>query len=180
MELRLTGKNIEITDSVRNYVESKLGRLLRHFPNLDEVEVEIDAESTKSRQDRYVAQMTINSKGTILRGEERAPDIMTAVDKVADIMDRQINRYKGRLYDRGRGAAPVREAAPIESSELEAGRLVRRKQFQVKAMSPGEAAEQMELLGHNFYFFLNSTSGKYNVLYRRRDGDYGLIEPDMA
>ena len=179
MELRVSGKHTEITDSVHSYVEKKLGKIGRHFPNLTEVEVEIGTESTRSRQHRYVVQMTVNSKGTLLRGEERAPDVFAAINKVAGVMDRQIQRYKGRLYEKGKGFSPVRESIPAESGESEPGRVVRTKRFQVKSMPPEEAAEQMEFLGHNFYFFLNSTTGEFNVLYRRRDGDYGLIEPEM-
>ena len=185
MQLQVSGKHIEITDSVRKYVERKLGRLARHLPDVVRAEVEVTSESTRSPGHRYAVQVTLNCKGTLLRGEERASDLFTAINKVADIMNRQVERYKGRLYRKNRGLSPAKtvagQTAPEGSTEVEAReRIVRVKRFPIKPMPPQEAAEEMELLGHDFYFFLNSDTNELNVLYRRRDGDYGLIEPELG
>ena len=126
-------------------------------------------------------QLTVDSSGTLLRSEERGGDLFTAIDKVAEIMDRQIKRYKGKLYDKGRGGSLVRsefggeaEVAPPLS------KVVKVKRFAVKPMSLAEAIDQMELLGHDFFLFFNAESERLNLLYRRKNGNYGLIEPQPA
>ena len=180
MELVIKGKNTEISEQVRQYIDRKLGRLDRHLHTIAEAEVAIAREMTKSRQDRYVVQVTRNSKGTIIRGEERGIDLFAAIDSVTDVLNRQIERYKGRRYNKGRGTSPSKAELPMATEIEQPGRVVRVKRFMVKPMDPEEAVEQMELLGHDFFLFFNSASGQFNVLYRRKDGDYGLIEPEMA
>ena len=182
MELRVTSKNMEISDGERQYLEKKLGRLAHHLPNISESTVEITREKTKEPQGRYVVQVTINSKGTLLRGEVRAPVLAAAIDNVADVLDRQIERFKGRRYEKGRREGEryeeaIREAAgEVEDTE----RLVKTKRFNVKPMSVDEAIEQMELLGHEFFLFVNPDGNRVNVIYRRRDGNYGLIQPELG
>lgn len=179
MELIITGKNMEISDRVHEYVEKKAGRLDRYLRGIDEASLELTRESAKSTEDRHIAQLTVRVKGTILRAEERAADVFTAFDAVMDKMYRQIIRYKTRR--RGRGRAREEELQPpIEEYEEEAPRqIVRTKRFVVLPMDDEEAAEQMELLGHDFFLFLNASTGDLNVIYRRWDGNYGLIEPDV-
>jgi len=180
MELVIKGKNTEISERVKQYIERKLGRLDRHLNTVSEAEVAIAKEMTKLREDRYVVQVTLNAKGTLIRGEERGGDLFAAVDSVADALNRQIERYKGRLYNKGRGTSPLKaEPSPAPEAD-QSGSVVRVKRYPVKPMDADEAVEQMELLGHDFFFFFNSASGQYNVLYRRKDGDYGLIEPELA
>jgi putative sigma-54 modulation protein len=182
MELQITGKNTKVSAPVRRLLERKIGNLARHLPNITEAEVELSTETTRSQKHRYVVQVTLNSDGTFLRGEEKAADIYTAVNSVVAVMDRQIERYKGRLYHKGRGVSPTR-SEPLPSAEMEAatpaGKPVRTKRFDVKPMSLDEAAEQMELLDHDFFFFLNAATGQFNVLYRRSNEEYGLIEPQV-
>lgn len=180
MELQVTGKNVEISQEVHLYLEKKLGKLARHLPDITESKVEIAREKAKEPQNRYVVQVTLNSRGTLLRGEVRGKVLATAIDEVANILDRQIERYKGRLYSRSRkGAATARtEAPPIPEEKL--GRVVKEKRFIVKPMAVEEAIEQMELLGHDFFLFLPPDSGQFNVIYRRQDGDYGLISPETG
>lgn len=178
MELQITGKNIQLAPEVRRYIERKLGKLNRHLPNITKSEVEISEEKTKSRQQHFVVQMTIDSKGTLLRGEERGGDLFTAIDRVAEIMDRQIEHYKGKLYDKGRGSSLVRSELSEEAPP--SPKVVKVKRFAVKPMSVDEAIEQMELLGHDFFLFFNATSEQLNVVYRRKDGNYGLIEPELG
>jgi len=179
MELQIAGKGVEVTTAVREYAERKLGRLVRHLPNIVDLRVEITAEPTKSPLQRFTVQVTADSSGTLLRGEERGEDIYTAVDRVAAIMDRQIEHFKGRRYHKGRGNS-VAKAAIETDTEPEPRRVVKVKRFAVKPMSVEEAIDQMELLGHDFYLFFNASSEELNLLYRRKDNDYGLIEPELG
>jgi len=181
MELQITGKNIKLMPTVRHYIERKLGKLSRHLLNIRESKVEVSEEKTKSPQQRFVVQVTIDSGGILLRGEERGENLFAAIDKVASIMDRQIEHYKGKLYDKGRGSSLARsEFSPeIETAEP-AQKVTKIKRFTVKPMSVAEAIDQMELLGHNFFLFLNAATEELNLLYRRKDGNYGLIEPELG
>ena len=177
MELQITGKNIELAPTVRQFIEQKLGKLERHLPNITDFKVEISEEKTKSPQQHFVVQVTLDSNGTLLRGVERGEDLLKAVGKVAAVMNRQIEHYKGKLYEKGRGSSLARS----EFKEEEAPRkVVKVKRFAVKPMSVAEAIDQMELLGHDFFLFFNADSEELNLLYRRQDGDYGLIEPELG
>ena len=177
MEWQITGRGVEITEAVRHYVQGKIGRLGRHLPNITESKVEIARERTRAPQHRFVAQVTIDTGGTVLRGEERGEELYPTIDRVADIMDRQIERYKGKLYEKGRGTSLNKTEFASEETERP-GRVVKVKRFTVKPMSVDEAIEQMEFLGHDFLLFLDADNEKLNLLYRRRDADYGLIEPE--
>ncbi|GAG22527.1 unnamed protein product, partial [marine sediment metagenome] len=167
MELVIKGKNTEISEKVRQYIDRKFSRLDRHLNTITEAEVAIATEMTKSRQDRYVVQVTLSSKGSLIRGEERGVDLFAAIDSVSDVLDRQIERYKGRLHNKGRGSSPLKAELPLTAEAEQRGRVVKVKRFTVKPMDAEEAVEQMELLGHDFFLFLNSGSGQFNVLYRR-------------
>lgn len=177
MELKITAKNMELTATVRQLIEDKLGKLGRHLPDIREYKVEIARDKTKATKEHFVVQITIDSHGTLLRGVERGEDLPAAIKKAASVIDRQIERYKGKLYEKGRGTSPKDE---MEEEPLPVGRVVKVKRFDVKPMSAAEAIDQMELLGHDFFLFFNSESEELNLLYRRRDGDYGLIEPEMG
>jgi putative sigma-54 modulation protein len=181
MEWQINGKNMEVSEEMRKYVEQRLGKLGRHLPSILLFKVEISKEGTRSPQHRYIVQVTLDNRGTLLRSEARAEDLYTAIDTVADVLDRRIERYKGKFYYRGRGISP-RKSAPSTTAVEESvppGKVVRVKRFAVKPMSVEEATEQMELLGHDFFIFWDTTEDKSNVLYRRRDGDYGLIVPEL-
>jgi putative sigma-54 modulation protein len=183
MELQIFSKNMEIPPDVRDYVQKKIGKLTHYLPNITEAKVEIHEQNTKSPQHRYTAQVTLNSKGVILRGEEKGERVRIAVDAVVEVLERQIERYKGKLYDKGRGLSPARqpeEDTVVEKEPTDLPRVVRLKRFTVKPMSVTEASEQMELLGHSFFLFVNSDNDRLCLLYRRHDGNYGLIEPDLA
>jgi len=182
MELRITGKNVEISSEVRQYIERKLGKLSRHLRNIMESKVEISEQKTKSPQQHFVVQATIDSNGTLLRSQERGASLFAAIDKVAEVMDRQIERYKGKLYEKGRGSSLARGGLSEEGVEEEetVGKVVKIKQFVVKPMSMDEAVEQMELLDHDFFLFFDADEERLNLLYRRRDGDYGLIKPELG
>ena len=180
MELQITGKNIELSPPVRSYIERKLSKLSRHLPNIIESVVEITEEKTKSPRQHFVVQVTVNSNGTLLRGEERGEDLFTAVDKVVAVMNRQIEHYKGKLYKKGRGSSFARGEF---SQEVETApppkRVIKVKRFAIKPMSVDEAIDQMELLGHDFFLFFNADTEELNLLYRRKDGNYGLITPEL-
>ena len=181
MELLITSKNTELSPEVRRYVERKLGKLNRHLPNIIESKVEIFEEKTRSPQQRFVVQVTVDSSGTLLRGEERGEDLFTAIDKVAAIMERQAERFKGKLYKKGRGSSLARDGFNEEIEPMSPPRkVVKVKQFVIKPMSVEEAIEQMELLSHNFFLFFNADSEKLNLVYQRKDGNYGLIEPELG
>jgi putative sigma-54 modulation protein len=187
IEVEISGRNMEVTDRINDYVTKKISRLDRFLPGIDEARVDLAyVKSARSASDRQVAQITVRGKGYILRSEERADDIFAAVDAALEKMQRRIERYKGKHY-RGRGdgksAAEVAPQPVVEEEEsAELGPvIVRRKRFPLSPMDEYEAMEQMILLGHeNFFIFYNANTNAINVLYRRRDGNYGLIEPEIA
>jgi len=185
MELFIKGKNVEVTDRLRDYVEKKVGKLDRYLPSISEAWVELSTEGAKAAQDRQVCQVTVRSNGTILRAEERSDDMFTSIDTVLNKMYRQIARYKGKRKNRWRGTSAAPEPLPVdleeeyEYEEEEASRIVRFKRFAMIPMHPDEAVEQMELLGHDFFVFYNADEGQINVLYRRKDGDYGVLQPEL-
>jgi putative sigma-54 modulation protein len=185
MELVIKGKNMEVEKAAQEYIKSKLNRLERHLPDITEVKVELVQEMTKSAENRFVAQVTINSHGTLLRGEERASNVYAAIDTVVDVLNRQIERFKDKLYRSRRRITPFRreeatEELQEEKIEERESRIVRVKRFPVKPMTPDEAVDQMELLSHDFFIFFNPESDRFAVIYRRGDGNYGLIEPELA
>lgn len=182
MELTIKGRNVEVTDRLRDYVHNKIGRLDRYLPTISEAWVDLSVEGTKAAQDRQVCQVTVRSNGTILRAEERSDDMFNAIDTVLDKMYRQIARYKGKRQNRWRGAGVAIEPLPegFEEDEYEEEpRIVRSKRFPMTPMHAEEAVEQMELLDHDFFVFYNAEAGDVNVLYRREDGDYGLLQPEL-
>ena len=181
MELQFfTRNNLELSEAMQDYAMKKIGKLSRYLPATSGGKVEISWEDTKSPDQRFTVQVTLNSKGMLIRAQEKAEDIRSAIDRVADVLTTRIQRSKGRLYDKGRGISPVRQGmARVEESQIPK-KVVRTKQFLVKPMSVDEAANQMELLGHDFFLFVSAENDNVNLLYRRKDGDYGLIEPDIG
>ncbi|HSK65847.1 MAG TPA: ribosome-associated translation inhibitor RaiA [Anaerolineales bacterium] len=184
-KIEIVTRNMRLTDSLKEYIEKKAAKLERHLQDIDEIRVEVShVKSARNATDRQVSQLTVHGKGFILRTEERADDIHAAFDLALDKMQRQVERFKGKRH-RGRGdgrsAAEVVEEEQIPVDE-ETGELlpfiVRRKKFIVMPMDEDEAVEQMRLLGHdNFFIFFNAEQNSIQVLYRRRNGTYGLIEP---
>ena len=186
LEIEIYGHNLEVTERINSYVTKKVSRLDRYLPGIEEGRVDLAfVKSARSSADRQVAQITIRGKGFILRSEERADDIFAALDTAVDKMQRRIERFKGKHY-RGRGdgksAAEVTEAIVTEEESSEPGPIIaRRKHFPVLPMNEMEAIEQMLLLGHeNFFIFYNANTNSMNVLYHRRDGTYGLIDPKIG
>jgi putative sigma-54 modulation protein len=166
---------------VQRYVERKLGKLNRHLPGIIESRVEISEEETRSPQQRYLVKVTVNSGvgGAVFHGEERGEDLFKAVDKVASIMIRQLERHKGKLYGKGRGSSLARGGFGEATRPKSERKVVKTKRFIVEPMSVEEATEQMELLGHSFFLFFDADVEEVRLLYRRNDGNYGLIEPEI-
>src|SRR3972149_3889276 len=167
MELIFRGKNVTLGEDFREYAARKLERLSRYLSLAEHAIVDVRREA-KGSDGRFVVQVTLNANGTFLRAEERSAQLEAALDSVSDILSRQATRFKQRRGDRElpRGV------------EITSGRVVKRKQFAVKPMTEAEAVEQMELLGHNFFLFRDEDRQGLGLLYRRRDGDYGLILPE--
>ena len=184
MNIVVRGRNVDITPRLQEYVDKKVGKLERYLPTIDEARMELSTEDTRSAQHSQIAQLTVRSRGRILRAEERDQDIFAAIDTVMDKMQRQITRHKDRLYGRGQPREAVVEPPageePAGEQEEIAGVIVRTKRFPVTPMDPEEAIEQLEMLGHDFFVFFNSVTESINVLYRRKNGDYGLLQPEMA
>jgi len=181
MDLQVTGHNMEILPTVRAYLDKKLAKLGRHLPMLKVAKVELIEQKTRAQAQRFRAQITFEVNGTLLRAEEQAENILVAIDRAVPALDRQIERYKGKLYKKSKASiaarAPETEAAPAEAAEEP--RIVRTKRFPVKTMTPEEAVDQMELLGHDFFLFVDSTTKGISLVYRRKDGNYSVIEPVM-
>jgi putative sigma-54 modulation protein len=181
MDVELQARHFDLTDTVRSYVDKKVGRLERYLPDLKATRVDLERGTTRTRGEVYTAQITTWVDSTILRAEEVNPDLFAAIDLATDKLHRQMGRYKGKRLNRWHDRA---EPLPLEEEEApEPSRLpviARRKRFGIYPMPEGEAIEQLELLGHDFFLFLNADSGDVNVLYRRRDGELGLIELEPA
>ncbi len=182
VEVQIFGRNFEVTERIHDYVEKKVSKLGRYMAGMDEARVDLAFDkSARSAADRHVAQITVRGKGILLRAEESADDLYAAFDAAVDKMQRQMERFKGKRA-RGRGdgrtAAEVIAASTDEAVEVEAPLIARRKKFELTPVDEAEALEQMAMLGHeNFFIFFNIATNSINVLYRRRDGTYGLIEP---
>jgi len=183
MEVKIVSKNIELTEKTRAYIEKKLSKLKRRLDDIKEIKVEVSEEKTKAQKDRYIIRIVLDCHSTLLYTEERGESIQSAMDKALPITERQFERWKGKLEDRGKNALPTGVAmAPVSDSEhvapTERKPIVKVKRFAIKPMPVDEAADQMELLRHDFFLFTNWENNKVNLLYRRKDGNYGLITPE--
>ncbi len=180
MNLTVHGRNVAVSDRVQEYVEKKVSRLDKFLPQIREARAELVRSETRASADRYTAQLTIWADGQILRAEESSEDLFASVDAIVDKMYRQIERYKGRRFkSKRRNAAAAAAAVEMSATQLpeETVNIVRTKQFVAEPMIPEEAVEQMELLGHDFFVFFNVDTSSLNIVYGRRDGNYGLLQP---
>ncbi len=178
MRITVTARNLEMTDALRRYAEEKVVRLQRFVDRITSAHVVLSIE-----KHRQIAEVTLHVRDLTIRGEESSHDLYCAIDLVADKIERQILRYKERIVAHvGRASARSRHRDTPLSLEVErlpedGPQIVRMKRFAMKPLSPEEASIHMELLGHSFFVFRNARTQEVNVLYRRQDGDYGLIEP---
>jgi putative sigma-54 modulation protein len=192
MQLIIKGRNMEVNDRLKEYVEKKLGKMDRYLPDIQEIRVELAEEKSRKISEREVVQVTMRSNGTLLRAEERDADIYSAIDTVSDKLHGQIARYKGKRRRKMERAQVARieaeeigsigvaaEAVAGPEAEFFEGRIVRTKRFPMVPMSEDEAIDQMELLGHDFFVFYNARDAAVNVLYRRSDGNFGLLQPEL-
>lgn len=175
MRFKITGKNIEVTEGLKKAIEDKIGKLDKYFST------EITANVTLSvERDRQKIEVTIPVKGSIIRAEEVSSDMYVSIDLVEEIIERQLRRYKTRIVNSkqagGDFSAQYIEKEYDDEPEI---KIVRSKKFGIKPMDPEEACIQMELLGHSFYVFSNSETDEVNVVYKRKNGTYGLIEPEL-
>ncbi|MGI6713183.1 MAG: ribosome hibernation-promoting factor, HPF/YfiA family [Bacillota bacterium] len=173
MKIILKGRNIEITDALREYVEKRLGKLDRFYDEMNEAQVTLRVE-----KDRHRVEVTIPLNGFILRGEEETADMYGSVDLVVEKLEKQIEKYKTRINKKLKNQS-IRDFALKNEDEQEEPKIVRTKRFAIKPMPVEEAVMQMNLLGHSFFVFANGETDEINVVYRRKDGNYGLIEPEF-
>jgi putative sigma-54 modulation protein len=182
LDIEITTRNMELTERIQEYVNKKITKLDRFLNGIDETRIELAyVKSARNASDRHVAQITLRGRGFILRSEERSDDIFAAIDASLDKIQRQIERYKGkRQRTREPLSEVMAETTPVEKEEGHPD-IARRKEFVLVPMDEQEALEQMALLGHeNFFIFFNANKNNINVIYRRRDGSYGLIEPKLG
>ena len=189
MDIKIHGRNVDISDNIQSYVDKKFNRLSRHLPQMMDATAEIKRTSSRAGDDRIAVQITLSVKGQVLRAQRRGSTVREAVDTAVDVMDRQIRRYKGRRYrsnqqrkslrDLPDGLVPEPDEEAPSPDEMEDMpiKVVRRKRFPMVSMTVDDAIAEMELLNHSFYLFRNVETGSYSVVYQREDGDYGLIDP---
>jgi putative sigma-54 modulation protein len=186
VSVTIHARDLNVSPRLKEYVERKVSKLDHYLPTISEARVDLtEAKAARSAADRQVAQLTVHTRGQVLRAEERKDDIFAAIDAALDKMQRQIERYKGKRHrgrGNGAGADTVSEELEEPAAEAEAPvAVVRRKRFSLTPMNEAEALEQMQLLGHdNFFVFYNADTNRVNVLYRRRGGDFGLIDPEVG
>ena len=174
MKFVYASKDMAVSDSLKSRVEKKLGKLERYFREEPEATIRFKVQKGA----RNIVEITVNAAGVILRAEESSNDMYLSIDHAVDKLESQIRRHRTKLEKRIRTAElePVIEAPAFEEQNYD---IVRRKKFAVKPMSVEDAITQMELLGHDFFLFQNEESETMNVLYRRHDGSYGLLQPDI-
>lgn len=194
MDLQIKSHNIRLSDDLREYIEKRVNKLDRLKERIIEAKFELRQEKSHNPAQRFVAQFTIATPRSILRAEEKNTDPNAAIDIVTDKMARQIQRFHERKIHRSkRSAVNLGLLAADQSPELlppsiedqdeddiPDGAVVRTKRFPVLPMDTAEAIEQIELLGHDFFVFHNHETNQFNVLYRRKDGQYGVLEPELA
>lgn len=177
MQVVVKGKNIEVTESLRQHAEQKVAKIAKLDLGFKEVEVKLVVEKNPSIQLNQIAEVTLFGNGPLMRAEEADRDMYVAIDKAVAKLQRQIKKYHGKQIGRSHGQLQNRRPAVPEGEEERAEpTIVKTKTISIKPMTPEEAALQMEMLGHDFFVFTNSDTGSANVVYRRNDGDYGLID----
>ena len=174
MKITISGKNIDVTPGLRQTVNEKLGKLDRYFTPDTQVNVTLSVE-----KERHKIEVTIPVKGRIIRSEQVSNDMYVSIDLVEEVIERQLRKYKNKIIDKKQSAENFQKAYVdndyLENEEI---RIVRTKQFDIKPMYPEDACVQMELLGHNFFVFMNADTDQVNVVYKRKGNTYGLIEPE--
>jgi len=177
VRLQVKGRNVEVSDSLKTYAQEKLGKLEKHLNDAARLELELAVEKNPSISANQIAEGTIWTKGPVLRAKESSTDMRASIDLLVEKLERQAKRYRQkRRHEHERHAPAPAEGVSVSPSQ-EASMIVKKKHFTINPLTPEEAIEQLELIGHDFYVFRNAETGEINVVYRRSDGDYGLIEP---
>ena len=175
MKFIISGKNITVTEGLKTAVQDKLSKLERYFTPDTEVVVTLSVE-----KERQKIEVTIPMKGNIIRSEQVSNDMYVSIDLVEEIIERQLKKYKNKLVDKKQASGNFRqEYIDKEFMDEEDVKIIRTKKFDIKPMYPEDACVQMELLGHNFFVFCNAETDQVNVVYKRKGGTYGLIEPEI-
>ncbi len=177
MRFIISGKNLNVTSGLRSSIEQKLGKLERYFTPTTEIIVTLSVE-----KERQKIEVTIPMKGTIIRSEQVSDDMYVSIDLVEEVIERQLRKYKNKIIDRhqqGGNLQPDFMGEDVDDAEDDEIKIVRTKRFGMKPMFPEDACIQMELLGHNFFVFQNAETDEVNVVYKRKNGTYGLIEPEF-
>ncbi len=190
MKIVIEGKNIELTQGIKDHVNEKLSRLQHHYDNIikgHDVKVKLSVAKNPRIKNNNIMEVTIFLDGQIIRSEEATEDMYASIDMVVDKLDRQIQKYKTKHF-----RSYQHKSRPLPNPEMEGvlideesnktnnsteGKIIKSKRFQIHKMTPEEASEQLDLIQHDFYVFVNSKTKAINTIYRRKDGDYGLIEP---
>ena len=175
MQYIISGRNVDVTEGLKSAIHEKIGKLERYFTPDTEVHVTLSVE-----KERQKIEITIPMKGNIVRAEQTSDDMYVSIDLVEEIIERQLRKYKNKIVDRQQAAASLSKAFVEEEIEDDDEiKIIRSKRFAMKPMDPEEACVQMELLGHDFYVFRNAISDEVNVVYKRKDHTFGLIEPEF-
>ena len=175
MKITISGKNIDVTQGLRAAVEDKLAKLEKYFTPDTVCNVTLGVE-----KERQKMEVTIPMKGHIIRAEQQSDDMYVTIDLVVDVIEAQLKKYRKKLINKQQNADSLRkEFVEEETTDDEEIRIVRAKKIGMKPMFPEDACVQMELLGHNFFVFSNAETGEVNVVYKRKDKSYGLIEPEF-
>jgi len=181
MEVKIFSRNLEVSQNLEDQVYRKVGDLDRFLDDIVEAKVDLKSTNARNADEREVVQITVHGKGFLLRAEERAGDIVAALNMAVDTIQRRIKRYKGKRNERWKKGIETDPSQFLEKEEYPEPVIARRKRFALRPMGELEAIEQMELLGHNdFFVFYNAETDGINVLYRRKDDTYGLIAPDVV
>lgn len=173
MNFIISGKNIDVTDGLKNAVQEKLGKLERYFTPNTEIIVTLSVE-----KERQKIEVTIPVKGNIIRSEQVSNDMYVSIDLVEEVIERQLRRYKNKLVDKQQEGSSFQKAFLEDEYEEEEVKILRSKKYDVKPMYPEDACVQMELLGHNFFVFVNAETDQVNVVYKRKGNTYGIMEPE--
>jgi len=176
MKVNVSGKNINVTQALKDYAEKKVGKLERFFDSHVEAQVTLSVE-----KDRHIVEVTmpLNINGMLLRGETETADMYSSIDLVVDKLEKQIEKYKTKILRNIKKPPLKNNITEVKEFEADQPKIVKVKRFAIKPMDVEEAVMQMELLGHDFFVFSNAETDQVNVVYKRRDGNYGLIEPEL-
>ena len=181
IEVNVFSRNLEVTENLNDQIQRKVSGLERYLEDIVEARVELASTNARNAEEREVVQITVQGKGFILRAEERSADIVNALNMAVDTLQRRIKRFKGKRSQRWKQGADINEEIIDETDELDKPVIARIKKFSLRPMNEWEAIEQMELLGHNnFFVFYNAQTEAINVLYKRHDDTFGLIQPEIG